>query len=142
MSLKKIFTDGVEFGDGIVCPTSPFSSLIILDFYDGAIEGIAHIAKTDLLVYFIKVWWDDHQNNRLFDAYIIEREELRELDVALFNEVEKRLVPQFSATSNLTNIEFDRAKVLQKLTSSAATTRIIILCEQIMDELFIRPVDS
>lgn len=140
MNLKNLFPGSVEFGDGIACAKSPFAAILVLDFYDGPIEGFARLSDAEYLVYFTKIWWDDHQNNRLFDAYIIAVDELRKLDEPLFKEVQKGLSEQSPVISNGEKAALSPIKPLQLLASSPATTRINIFCEDIAGELFVRPV--
>lgn len=140
MSLKNLFPNSVEFGDGIACAKSPFSDLFVLDFYDGPTEGFVRFSNTEHLMYFAKVWWDDHQNNRLFDAYVIAADEFRKLDESLFVEVQKGLTEQSPITPNGKKMTLNPIKPLQLLASSPAVTRINIFCESITGEFFARPV--
>lgn len=140
MKLKNLFPGSAEFGDGIACASSPFAAFFVLDFYDGPIEGFARISDGEHLVYFTKIWWDDHQNNRLFDAYIIAADDLRKLDERLYDEVQKGLSDHSSIVPDGEKSALSPIKPLQLLAGSPEATRINIFCENIAGGLFVRPV--
>jgi hypothetical protein len=140
MNLKNLFAGSVEIGDGVACATAPFTAFFVLDFYDGPTEGFARLGDTGFIVYFTKIWWDDYQNNRLFDAYIIAADELKKLDQTL----SKRVQNGFSERSPIASGEAKSAlhpiKPLQLLATSQAAIRVNIFCENIAGALFVVPV--
>jgi hypothetical protein len=60
-SLDSLIRDGIEVGEGIACTSSPFSNFIVIEFYDGAVEGFASVIGARAIVYFKKAWWDDRK---------------------------------------------------------------------------------
>jgi hypothetical protein len=138
--LKRMFPNGVEYGDGIVCAPSPFSATLVLDFYDGAIEGFSKIAGTNCILYFKKTWWDEHQNNRLFDGLILPENELKGFDRKLFEFVERGIATARSVRRGADAEEPLPSNLFDVLGGLPSTFRVNIFCVQITRELFILPM--
>ena len=140
--IKSLITCGIEVGNGVACQFSPFSKFIIIDFYDGAVEGLACIADSKQVMYFKKAWWDKQQNNRLFDGHIVSCSDVikcfpeasdlfkkcsENMDWSRsFSEVDKRLVDE----------------LVNFVTQAVSKTRLNIFCKDIAGEVFILPADD
>lgn len=136
--LKRIFPNGIGYGSGIACGASALSAMLVLDFYDGATEGFARIGETDNIVYFKKIWWDEHQDNRLFDGLVFPAAELKKLDEKLFELIAGALATKDSMgrpTDVRAPLPADLFEVVQKL----SVLRVNIFCVQITRDLFILP---
>ena len=140
--LNEIFPDGLAVGSAIVCTSSPVEITWTWDFYDGPTEGICRIEKSNRLLYFRKVWWDEFQDNRLFYGVVFREDELRdsnsECHERLRSGLENALGPKESVGVVGTDI------ILTELATaiSALPTNVLmyLFCAKITSELFILPV--
>jgi hypothetical protein len=138
--LKPIFPNGIEYGDGVVCPQSPFSATLVLDFYDGVTEGFSRIAGTDSIIYFKRIWWDECQNNRLFDGLVFRGDELKKLDRKLCVFVERGLATASPMRRSADAEEPLPANLFDMVRGLSSAFRVNIFCVQITRELFILPM--
>ena len=136
---RRMFPGGIECGSGIACSASPFSATLILDFYDGATEGFARIGATNNVIYFRKVWWDEYQNNRLFDGFVFRADELKRLDEELFEFIDRGLATTDSAGPVAKGRELPPANLFEAV-QKLSVLRVNLFCVQVVRELFILPV--
>ena len=134
-ALTSIFPNALVVGAGVTCASSPFQNTWVLDFYDGALEGIARIEKSDRLIYFKTIWWDEYQDNRLFYGIIFHEDELKHSNSALHALIITALTSN-SSLCGVTSVPTDTFEKLPKV------DRVHLFCTQITSELFILPFAS
>jgi hypothetical protein len=138
-SLDSLIRDGIEVGEGIACTSSPFSNFIVIEFYDGAVEGFASVIGARAIVYFKKAWWDDRQDNRLFRCIVLSEAELRQNSpnlLVFFNRRSK--ITDWSKP--LTDDELGEAAALAEFASqSTSALRLYIFCQDVTGPVFILP---
>lgn len=139
LTLKSLICDGIEFGDGVACKTSPFSNFIVTEFYDGAVEGFASVIGAQAIVYFEKVWWDDWQDNRLFKCTTLNEAELQRSWPNLFDFFHRRSkIADWSVP--FTDSEKEQVAALANLaTQPAGALRLYVFCRDIAGPAFILP---
>jgi hypothetical protein len=140
--LNEIFPDGLAVGSGIVCTSSPVETTWIWGFYDGPTEGICRIKKSNRLLHFKKVWWDELQDNRLFHGVVFREEELRnsnpECHETLRSGLENALKPKESV--GVVDQDTSLTELATAISALPTNALMYLFCTQITDELFILPV--
>ena len=136
MILEKAFSTAVRLGDGFVCSESPLDEILVLDYYDGLVEGLATTTRPGFIIYFKKVWWDEKQDNRVFDAHIVLESDLptsqSEALASFRNELDR--------TPSKPAAETGKYDELIRCIAREASARVTILCRQITGPIFVLPL--
>lgn len=141
-NLEKLFPGSVRFEKGVVCASTPFSGVFAIDYYDGAIEGFSKLIGIEDILYFKKIWWDDFQNNRLFQGFIRSGHELKEHDQNLFEFFEMQIISGKWAEPYSESEKLLVDQLIRFIVVPDKSACINIFCRDIRGELFILPMDD
>jgi hypothetical protein len=136
--LTSRFGAGLEIGRGLACSTSPFRRLVVTEFYDGAVEGFAGVAASDSIVYFRRVWWDERQDNRLFESYLFPVTALQAEAPELRNFYDRAAILDPSEPFSEADGQLSE-RLKQLATRRYFSERFYIFCLDIQKEVFILP---
>ena len=139
--IKALIGSGLKVGPGLACLKPPFSEFVVLGYYDGATEGFARVAP-DSLIYFRKIWWDEWQDNRLFDGLIFPVPELKAEAPELLSFFD-RWSKNRDWSKPLPSSDRDHAECLKQFAlRPGCSVKLYIFCKSITDEVFILPVEA
>jgi hypothetical protein len=136
--VKFLIGCGVEIGAGLACDVSPLTGFVVTGFYDGATEGFARAKNAATLIHFRIVWWDDQQDNRLFEGTLVPIEEIAHAKELFAFYERKTGIADWSEP--LSDEDMRLAQELERLLSSSRhRVRVSILCRSITEEIFLLP---
>ena len=137
--LKSLLSNGTAFGQGFAFATSPFSEFIVTEYYDGEVEGFARARGAEAILYFRKIWWDEGQANRLFEAFLIRDTELGEQS-AQFLAFLEMYGSGSCGYGPFLEVDLGTAESLARfLMQAASNARLHIFSRDITKEIFVLP---
>lgn len=135
--LLRYFPGATPIGEGVATSASPFSSICETEYYDGPTAGLAFFKHGDAVGSFNKIWWDESQDNRLFEMHLIEFARLGEMSPLLLDLANRARNERW--TSLPTAEDREAAAQLAGMASQLCYSRLLILARNIGGALFILP---
>lgn len=136
IQLKNIFPNCKAFGTGYAGLAGQFTKSYTIDYYDGLIEGVLLTSDSDYIVYVKKCWWDDLQNNRLFECYALSQDDLESHKKTLSKLFESENIKPSYEKCIVNDVVNMKNFILQHNTS----LKCHIFCEDILHDIFVLPI--
>jgi len=136
--MEKIFLNSKKLGDGYFCSSGQFGKSFVIDFYDGIVEGLMLVQGSNYIVHAKKIWWDNGQDNRLFECVAIPLEFLSNVEDLLTELFDSKT----NATKHSAKLVANAEHIKNAVLGHSKPLVFQVLCKNLRSAIFVLPSES